>query len=158
MFLKNPENIERLDITQNELYPVLSALNIGIMITNAEGKITFYNPIHAQMDGLTSEDVLGRKVSDVYHLDESSSLVMRCLRTERPIVECPVIYKTLHGQIVDSIHNVFPLTKNRKVTGVISFIKDYQMVDIHSDKVLIGMEGNGEQMAMLMDMLKIVFL
>ncbi len=133
MFLKNPEDIKKLDITKSELYPILSVLNIGIMITDTEGKITFYNPVHAQMDGLTSEDVLGRKVPDVYHLDESSSLVMRCLRTKRPIVECPVIYKTLHGQIVDSIHNVFPLTKSGKVTGVISFIKDYQMVDDITD-------------------------
>ncbi len=42
MFLKNPEDIKKLDTTKSDLYPILSALNIGIMITDAEGKITFH--------------------------------------------------------------------------------------------------------------------
>ncbi len=133
MFLRNPEDIKTLDITKSELHPILSALNIGIMITNAKGEITFYNPKHAKMDGLTVEDVLGRKASDVYHLDDKTSLVMRCLRTKRPIVECPVLYKTLNGKIVDTIHNVFPLTQKGKLTGVISFITKYQELDDVAD-------------------------
>lgn len=128
----SPPNIEEigiLDITEGELYPILSALNMGILITNSIGEIKYYSPMHAKMDGLSPEEVLGRKVFEVYDLDMESSLVMRCLRTLRPIVECPVIYKTKNGQIVDSIHNVIPLSKNGEIVGTISIIKDYQMVN-----------------------------
>lgn len=133
MFFKNLENIETLDMTDSELYPILSVLDVGILVVNVKGEIIFYNPKHAQMDNMKSEDVLGRKILDVYRLDESSSLVMRSLKTKRPIVECPMIYKTHHGQIVDSITNVIPLTKKGKFAGVISFIKDYQTVDDTND-------------------------
>lgn len=132
MFIRNPEEIESLDITESELFPILSTLDIGIMITDDQGEITYYNPKHALMDALAVEDVVGRKVTDVYHLNEGNSLVMRCLHSKRPIVECPVIYKTRDGQIVDSIHHVFPLVKSGKVTGAISFIFDYQRVDAES--------------------------
>ena len=129
MVFGKPKELKAIDITNDELYPVLEVLNIGVMITNAEGEIVFYNPVHAQMDGLSSKCVVGRKVSDVYEFNENSSLVMRCLRTGRPIVECPVIYKTRPGRIVDSIHNVFPLSKHGKIAGVISFVKDYQQME-----------------------------
>ena len=133
MYSKISQNIKTIDITNGELYPILSALNIGVMITNAEGEIVFYNPVHAEMDGLPSQRVIGQKVTEVYDFKENSSLVMRCLRTGRPIVECPVIYKTHNGQIVDSIHNVFPLTKSGKITGVISFVKDYHQMEDPAD-------------------------
>jgi len=127
------DNIKTIDITKGELYPILAALNIGVLITNAAGEIVFYNPVHAEMDGLSSHGVIGHKVTEVYDLDENSSLVMRCLRTGRPIVECPVIYKTHRGQIVDSINNVYPLSKQGKVTGVISFVKDYNRMEDPAD-------------------------
>ncbi|SDP45138.1 sigma 54-interacting transcriptional regulator [Desulforhopalus singaporensis] len=129
MFVKDPESITAIDISDGQLYPVLSSLDIGILMTNAKGEITFYNPMHAQLDGLAPGDVLGKKITDVYHLDEESSLVMRCLRTGRPIVECPILYKARDGQIVDSITSVYPLVRNGETAGVIAFVKEYRRVE-----------------------------
>ncbi|MFV0438133.1 MAG: PAS domain-containing protein [Desulfopila sp.] len=119
MFLRKPENIQKFDITNNDLYPILHALDIGVLIANIKGEVTFYNIVHAEMDGIPPTAVLGRKVTDVYELNDDASLIMRCLRTGRPVVECPVLYKTKNGKIVDTIHNVFPLVKNDKLVGAI---------------------------------------
>jgi len=123
-------DISTIDITKSELYPILDVLDISVLITNIVGEIIYYNTAHAKMDGLLSKTVLGAKVTDVYDLDENSSLVMRCLRTRRPIKECPAIYKTRKGHIVDSIHDVYPICKNGKIIGVISCVKNYQKVKI----------------------------
>lgn len=122
------ENLKALDISDNTLYPILSVLNMAIMITDANGDIQYYSPLHAEMDDLLAEDVLGRNVCDVYQLDDESSLIKRALKTVRPIVDCPVLYKTQSGKLVDSVHNVIPLVKNGEVSGAISIIKDYQTV------------------------------
>ncbi|SDP85254.1 PAS domain-containing protein, partial [Desulforhopalus singaporensis] len=118
MFIKNPEDIQQLDVSNGDLHPILSILNIGIVITDDKGVITFYNSVHAEIDGLRPADVIGRKICDFTEVDENSSLIMRCLRTSRPVIECPVLYKNRNGKIVDSINSVFPLVKNGKVVGV----------------------------------------
>ncbi len=120
------------NITERELYPILSMLDIGIMITDTKGVVTYYNPKHAEMDGLEPGEVLGKKLTEVYDQDEESSLVMRCLKTSRPILDCPVLYKTINGRVVDSIHNVAPLTRDGLLIGAVSLIKYYQMED-HGD-------------------------
>lgn len=135
-------HLHGIDITDNQLHPILNALNIGVLMTDAAGRITFYNDTHAQMDGLSHQDVLHRKVTDVYDLDENSSLVMRCLHTQRAIVDCPVIYRTQQGKAVDSIHNVFPLIRNSRTVGVVSFVKDYQYV---ADPVAEGEVKSSQQ-------------
>ncbi len=121
-----------INVTERELYPILSMLDIGIMITDTKGVVTYYNPKHAEMDGLDPGDVLGKKLTEVYDQDEESSLVMRCLRTARPILDCPVLYKTINGRVVDSIHNVAPLTRDGLLIGAVSLIKYYQMEE-HGD-------------------------
>ncbi|BHH83492.1 sigma 54-interacting transcriptional regulator [Desulforhopalus sp. 52FAK] len=128
MYIQNSDTVTVIDITNNELHPFLSVLDIGVMLTDLEGKITYYNPKHAKMDGMNPKEVLGRNILDVYELDVENSLIMRCLRTSRPIIECPVMYKTKNGHIVDSMHDVIPISKDGNIIGAASFIKYFQIV------------------------------
>ena len=121
--------IKSIDISDGDLLPILNAIDQGILITNKHAVITFYNHSHACMDGLTYNDVIGRKVFDVYELNEESSLVYRCLKIGEPIIDCPTVYKARNGRVVNSINNVFPLVKNGIVIGAISFVKDYEFLD-----------------------------
>ncbi len=118
-----------IDITSGDLFPILEAIDQGILIADKNGYILFYNRSHAIMDGLHHDSVKGRKITDVYDHDEKSSLVMRCLGKGKPIVNLTHIYTARNGRVVNSINNVFPLKKNGQLIGAISFVKDYEYLD-----------------------------
>ena len=118
-----------IDITHGDLLPILNAIDQGILITDSAGDILHYNRSHAEMDGLSYDEVVGRNVTDVYELDEASSIVCRCLKTKKPIINSSCVYKARNGRVVTSLHNVFPLEKNGRLIGTISFVKDYEYLD-----------------------------
>jgi len=118
-----------IDITHGDLLPILDAIDQGILMTNSVGDITHYNQSHAEMDGLSYDEVIGRNVTDVYELNEASSIVCRCLKIKKPIINSSCVYKARNGRVVTSLHNVFPLKKNDRLIGTISCVKDYEYLD-----------------------------
>lgn len=124
-----PKRYKAIDITHGDLLPILDAIDQGILITNSVGDITHYNKSHAEMDELYYHEVIGRNVTDVYELDEASSIVCRCLKTKKPIINSSCVYKARKGRVVTSLNNVFPLKKNGQLIGTISFVKDFEYLD-----------------------------
>ncbi len=127
--IKNKKEYSAIDITHGDLLPILDAIDQGVLMTNSVGDITHYNQSHGEMDGLSYGNVIGRNVTDVYELDEASSIVLRCLKTKKPIINSSCVYKARNGRVVTSLNNVFPLKKNGQVIGTVSFVKDFEYLD-----------------------------
>ena len=117
-----------LDLNNRDLLAVLSVMDEGVLITDRDGHIIFYNGIHAMIDGLSQEEVLGKKITDVYDLTRKESLAMRCLNSGRSIIHESIIYKTKNGIVVNSINSLFPIKRDGKLIGCISFLKDYKVL------------------------------
>jgi len=83
--------------------PILDAIDQGILITDSIGDILHYNRSHAKMDGLSYDEVIGRNVTDVYELDKASSIVCRCLKTKKPIINSSCVYKARNGRVVTNL-------------------------------------------------------
>ena len=84
---------EFIDVTSGNLFPILEAIDQGVLMADKSGYILYYNKSHAKMDGLHHEEVvLGRKITDVYDLEESSSLVMMCLKKNQSIINRTTLY------------------------------------------------------------------
>ena len=120
---------EFIDVTSGDLFPILEAIDQGVLMADKNGYILYYNKSHAKMDGLHHEKVLGRKITEVYDLEESSSLVMRCLKKNQSIINRTNLYTAINGKVVNSINNVFPLRKNGNLIGAVNFVKDYEYLD-----------------------------
>ncbi|MFN2369472.1 MAG: PAS domain-containing protein, partial [Desulfurivibrionaceae bacterium] len=95
----------------------------GVLITNAEGIIVYYNKAMSRIDELEPEDVILNQVTDVYDLDNETSLIMQCLITRQPIIDQPNYYRTRMGKFANTIHNVHPIFNKNQLVGSICFVR-----------------------------------
>lgn len=117
-----------LEISNEILLHALSQIDEGVLITDEKGEIVFYNRFHGIIDGLSPDQVLGKKITQVYDLSQEESLAMRCLARERPISQEFISYKPNQGVVVNSINSIYPLTKDGKIAGCLSLLKDYKIL------------------------------
>jgi arginine utilization regulatory protein len=112
-----------------EFLPVFEGFSEGVIITDQAGTIVFYNAAMAAIDDLPPADALGKTVLEIYDLDESTSLVMQCLRQRRPLMDCALVYRTRMGRFSNSIHTVFPLFKEGHLVGSICLVREYNVLE-----------------------------
>ncbi|WDP91619.1 MAG: sigma 54-interacting transcriptional regulator [Desulfobacter sp.] len=117
-----------LDISNEMILEALSQIDEGVLIVDEKGEIVFYNRFHGIIDGLAPEQVIGKKVTDVYDLSKEESLTFRCLARGRPISQEFISYKPNEGVVVNSINSIYPIRKNGRMVGCISLLKDYKVL------------------------------
>jgi len=100
----------------------------GVMITNADGILVYYNRAMSRIDELEPEDVILNHVTDVYDLDNETSLIMQCLITRQPIIDQPIYYRTRRGKFANTIHNVHPIFNRNQLVGCICFVRDFHVL------------------------------
>ncbi len=119
----------RLDLTEIDIFGVLSALDEGIIITDTKGRILFYNDTQTRIDELPADKAIGRRVTEIYRLRRDESMIMRCLETGTAIRNHLFFYRTHLGKEANTIHSVFPLMRGGDMVGAICFVKDYNMLE-----------------------------
>ena len=120
---------QSLNLAGIDFVPVLSAFDEGVVIADKSGRIIFYNQTQAQIDDLEPDFVIGKSVPEVYNLDQNSSLILRCIKSGRPILGELFFYRTCWGKLVNTVNSTFPLMLHGRVSGAICFIKDYNLLD-----------------------------
>ena len=118
-----------LDIGYEEFLPVFDGFSEGLLIVDRGGTIIYYNSTMAAIDELAIDDVLGKKVVDVYELSEEGSVIMQCLKTREPIIDRPLLYRTRRGKVANTIHTVFPLFKRDRLEGAICLVREYNVLE-----------------------------
>ncbi len=114
------------DLDAREYLTLFDKFSDGVMATDAHGTIVYYNEAMSLIDELKKEDVLSRKVTEVYDLDNTTSIIMQCLSSQSPILDRPIYYRTCMGKVANTIHNVMPIFNQKKLIGTICFVRDYQ--------------------------------
>ncbi len=127
--MSTPKEYGGLRFDQIDFIGLLSDFDQGVLMTDANGVLVFYNDIQARMDNLDPQDVLGKKISDVYLYDNDSSTCMRVLKSGRPIINYGLSYRTRKANVGMTIHSVFPLFREGRIIGTICFVKDYNLVE-----------------------------
>lgn len=115
--------MQKLDDT--DYLSIFDDFSDGVIVTNANGVIVYYNRAISRIDELNHDDVISRKVTDVYDLDNSTSIIMQCLTKQKSIVDEPIYYRTRMGKFANTIHNVMPIFNKNKLVGAICFVRDY---------------------------------
>ena len=121
---------------------VLRNLDEGVVITDAEGRVVFLNEAQARLDGVDHEDTVGRKLSEVWDVNEETSVTLRCLRTRAPVINEYLAYRTRTGRIVSTIHSVWPLRAGRGLAGSISFVRGYNLLEETITSICSAVERN----------------
>ena len=136
---------QTLHLADIDFLSVLSAFDEGVVIADKSGRIVFYNQTQARIDDLEPEYVIGKSVPELYNLDQSSSLILRCIKSGRPILGELFFYRTCRGKLVNAVTSVFPLMQHGQVTGATCFIKDYNLLDkeISASPAYSPYEGHG---------------
>ncbi|MCP4114256.1 MAG: PAS domain S-box protein [Desulfobacteraceae bacterium] len=116
------------DLNNIDFFSVLDRLDDGVIITDREGVIVYYNLSQAKIDKFEPHEVLGRKVSDIYELTDETSMISQCIRRQTSIKNRTFFYRTIKGVVANSITSVYPLFTNDEVTGAVCFVKDYELL------------------------------
>ncbi|MBU8910579.1 MAG: sigma 54-interacting transcriptional regulator [Desulfobacterales bacterium] len=116
-FLQDMDNADYLSIFDD--------FSDGVIVTNADGVIVYYNRAMSRIDELHPDSVISFKITDVYDLDNSTSIIMQCLAKQKPIIDEPIYYRTVMGKFANTIHNVMPIFNKNKLVGAICFVRDY---------------------------------
>lgn len=123
----------KIKVSYKGLTDILSELDDGVMIVNEDGVILFYNKAMSRIDNIDRKLVIGKKIIDVYNVDEESSPTMQCLRQGRPILRFTQFYLTRQGRAVLALQNVFPLVNGEHLNGAINFIREYSGIEREMD-------------------------
>lgn len=117
-----------------DFLPVLDAFDEGVLITDTQGLILFYNEAQAGIDGLRPGNVIGKRVPQIYQLEWHESMICQCIKADAPIIGRLFFYRTRKGRLANTIHSVFPLHMGKMLAGAICFVKNYNLLE----KVMSG--------------------
>jgi len=126
-FPKKTEPLDLLDMDNIDFLSVLNRLDDGVIIADINGTILFYNTAQSKIDGLTPTDVVGLKVTDLYELNNHTSLIMQVIHQHASIKNQAFFYRTCSGKVANTITSVYPLFSQKTINGVICFVKDYEL-------------------------------
>ena len=135
------------DVTRINFLSVLDQLDEGIIITDHQGIIVYYNDTQAQIDGADPEEIIGKHVTEVYELSDETSMIAKCMDKKRAIRNRTFFYRTRKGKVAHTIHSIFPLLDGSRVTGAICFVKDYNILQKSTPMIAVPSfnknKGNG---------------
>jgi arginine utilization regulatory protein len=117
-----------------DFLPVFDRFDEGVIITDIDGRILFFNETQADIDGLRPANVIGKRITDIYQMQWRHSMIHRCLKANAPIIGRLFFYRTYKGKLANTIHSVFPLRENGVLIGAICFVKNYNLLE----KVMTG--------------------
>lgn len=109
---------------------VLDQIKEAVVLSDAEGRVSFLNDAAIRLDSLVTQDVLGENVSNVYQMMVGEELALpKVLREKRPWLNHRHRYTTLYGKTVDTIANTFPIAQNGQVLGAFNVLEDLSQID-----------------------------
>jgi arginine utilization regulatory protein len=122
--LEDITTIRSLESENKWLRTVFDSIHEGVHLTNTDGITILYNEACSKFEGLNKEEVVGKKITDVYDVDEENSTQLNVLRTGMPIVEQYHQYHTNDGKKIDLIASTYPYYENGRIAGVYSVNRD----------------------------------
>jgi arginine utilization regulatory protein len=115
--------IQELNKTKQLFDSILDMLEEGICVIDHHGTILYYNRSAGELDTLEPESVRGKRVQDVWNLDDSTSTLLTSLRTGRTLNHRETQFTT-NGKAVTSLIKTVPLFLDHRSVGAMEISKD----------------------------------
>lgn len=130
LFLKDLSQVQQLNnqIQQlnktKQLYDgILDQLEEGICVIDEHGMILFYNRKAGEVETLEPEAVRGKRVHDIWDVDDSTSTLLNSLRTGRTLNHRETQFSS-HGKAITTLVRTIPLSIGEQRVGAMEISKD----------------------------------
>lgn len=110
------------EILSTEFKKIWDNFSTGIFVTDHQSRALYMNPAQEAIDHVRSEQIIGKKVTDVYAADDEFSLTTQCIQERRTIRNHTYCYYVNKKNMVMSVSTIFPLFQGERLTGTICFV------------------------------------
>ncbi|MBL4935130.1 sigma 54-interacting transcriptional regulator [Clostridium sp. YIM B02515] len=121
---------------ENILLSLLENLDVGVQIVDNRGRTIYYNDAMSKVEGLRSEEVIGKKVVEYLKgVEEESSTLMNALKNKEKYVDVIQHYSSHYGKEVTTINTTIPVLYNSDIVAAIEISKDMTQLKELSEKI-----------------------
>lgn len=125
-----------MDNIESILTCLINNLDEGIHIVDNEGKTIYYNEAMGKMEGLKTEEVMGKKVSEYLHsVEEESSTLMSALSKKQIILDVIQHYSSHFGKEVTTINTTIPVCINGEAIAAVEIAKNMTQLKELNEKI-----------------------
>lgn len=115
---------------------ILKYIDEGIHVIDRDGRTVIYNGAMEKLEGLKSEEVMGRQLLDLFpSLDESTSTLCRALKEKQPIIDRYQTYMSKEGYKITTLNSTIPLMQDMEAVGSLEISKDLTGLKSLYDKI-----------------------
>lgn len=119
------------------LQNILRYSDLGIHVIDNKRKTIIYNEEMAKLEGLNRKNVLNKDLLKVFPtLDETSSTLVKVLKTGKPITNNTQTYLNYEGKSITTINTTIPLKDNDIIIGALEIAKNITHIKRLSDKLM----------------------
>jgi arginine utilization regulatory protein len=117
-------------MTMNLIYKsiieaVIQNIDVGIHVIDDKGTTVIYNQAMADMEGLQINDVVGKRLLDIFpSLTSETSTLYRVMNTRKPIYNTRQTYLNKHGKQIKTINSTIPIKLTASKYGSLEIAKD----------------------------------
>lgn len=123
--------------TAETLRAILTAIDEGIHVVDANGMTIFYNNVAASLDGLTPDEVHNYHVLDAFpSLTKETSTLLKVIQTGKPLYNQHQSYTNRKGIQIDTVNSTLPLWLDGELIGAVEVAKDISKIKHLSDQLL----------------------
>lgn len=109
------------------LESLISNLKEGIHIVDSKGKTIYYNHAMENIEGMKSEDVMGKEIQE-YLRDIEHSTILGSLKNGHTYRDTLQNYSNGAGKIITSVNSTIPVMVDGKVEAVIEIARDMTQI------------------------------
>lgn len=109
------------------LESLISNLKEGIHIVDSKGKTIYYNHAMENIEGMKSEDVMGKEIQE-YLIDIEHSTILGSLKSGHTYRDTIQNYSNGAGKIITSVNSTIPVMVDGKVEAVIEIARDMTQI------------------------------
>ncbi len=125
------------DACHDMLISMLNQISEAAALFDAKGRMYLVNDAAVKMESLTTQDVLGEHVSDIYRmLDGSKLTVPQALQEKRAIKNRRLYYATCFGKNIDVVSSTYPITQNGQVLGAFTVMQDWSQIETLQKQIM----------------------
>jgi arginine utilization regulatory protein len=110
------------------LQKVLDAVYEGVIVTDIDGKIIFFNKALESMEGLKSSEVVGRYLPEVYRVSPGKTGHSSVVKSGKPYQEQSITYFTAKGDEINLIASYYPVEHQGKIIGAFTVCRDFTRI------------------------------
>lgn len=104
---------------------IIQNIDVGIHLVDEDSTTLFYNQAMADMEGLQINDVLGKRILEIFpSLTTETSTLYRVLNTRKPIYNTKQTYLNIHGKQIQTINSTIPIKLTASKYGALEIAKD----------------------------------